>query len=227
MEITISLHGKRNGFIRITQKADEPVTYTAKGLSAASLIYAVTADGQVTPITEKINSKIIGILIVENGTIIMEGRVRFAQGSNSCAKRILMQKLQKSVQNPATNQKSKPSQALTDILQRSKQIFDTLDTKSIHIFNNAETPSRSAETTSRAVKKRNLFSDSYPNSNWRKIQHRRGGYHYEGVAQIANERLYITAIPTFMYSEAYFTKNGFFKTAVATDGTVYRMKIKR
>lgn len=210
MDLTIVLHGKYSGMIRLVHDGKSLRTFQ-RGIPPESRIFIVSGD---SPYLAEPNFRgaVHGILVTDSGyRVIMEGRARLAGGNNETAKAKL-----------SFMQSNEKSAALTEILERAQSLFSPI----------ADDNAAAAEHTDEKKQKRqntyNPFSSTYPNSSWKKVFHKNDrAYHIVGVANVAGEKLSITAVPINFYSESYFMSNGFVKIIRADDGTVCRMKVKR
>ncbi|MBQ9949555.1 MAG: hypothetical protein IJO93_02415 [Clostridia bacterium] len=212
MEMTVVLHGKYSGLINISCDKSG-VRYSSRGIPRDSSVYLVSGDMAYRP-DEKMRGNIDGVLVAdESGRIIMEGRVRFAKGSNEKAKAHLCYTSKIPV-------KEVHSAALDDILKRAEDVFSSTpcETDKSHTDDNVKAK----------PKGKNPFSSTYPDSVWQKVQHKNDrAYHLSGTARISGETLHITAVPIKFYSEAYFMANGFAKIVRSDDGVIYRMRVER
>lgn len=225
METVISLHGKRSGFIKIQHTLNGGLLFKSRGIPEGCKIYAVS--GSVPyPINEPIPGKICGIIVTNNsGAIIMEGRERMCLGTNEAAKKVLFSKM--NAQKSTAIQPVSRSAALADILERAKTVFAENTQYITADAQSGDSQDEDKKQKSTETKRFNPFSASYPDSSWKRINHRCGrGYHLEGTAYISGEKLQITAIPTYLFSEDWFNKNGYTKITSSASGINYRMRIK-
>ncbi len=214
MELIIGLHGKRNGFIRLYTDS-LGLHYMSRGIGENCSIYAVCS-GNPYPIEKADLSRIEGIIVADkNGAIVMEGRRRGMRGSNAAAKSILLRQAERSFHE----QNGSKSQALSEILEKAKELFsgNTAEEKPLPQPNRAKPVSNAY----------NPFFKTYPRSEWKRVRHRGGGFHLDGVIRIENEVLRAVAAPTWMYSEDFFTKNAYTRLVNADDGSTFRLRLQR
>ncbi len=214
MELIIGLHGKRNGFIRLYTDT-LGLHYISRGIGETNRIYAVCA-GNPYPIDKADLNRIEGIIVTDkSGAVVMEGRRRGVRGSNAAAKSIILRQAERSFHE----QDGSKSQALSEILEKAKELFseNTAEEKPLPQLN-SDKPVSSAY---------NPFFKTYPRSEWKRYRHRGGGFHLDGVIRIENEVLRAVAVPTWMYSEDFFTKRGYTRLVNADDGSTFRLKLQR
>lgn len=237
-EVIVNLHGRYRGFARLRYDGTNIIIST-KGEPENSEVYVAYKDKllSTTQLLEEKNidiSKIVGIIVFQNGRVIMEGALRGNNNSLMPFKRqieyeksthvrisIPAPQQTQAVYQPSQIRKNpnrQPSEALKEILEQAKEIFGE------------QTPIKPNTTYTSTSKPRqrnvyNPFSAIYPNSRWRIMQWRNIKY-LEGIVELEGERLHIQAIPSSNVSIDYMQGLGFTKLTKADNGTLYYMKIR-
>ncbi|NLB60979.1 MAG: hypothetical protein GX802_00890 [Clostridiales bacterium] len=246
----INLHGSFRGFSRIRYDGSS-ISVSSKGIPDDCELFFVYKNkaisyAQLTRENRIELINLVGVLVMQNGRIIMEGTVRGSNYNLSSVKRLIEyeqatliaeKKAQKVVkQQPTQPQQesviknkvairtphqatAKPkSEALQSILSQAKELFG-------EYVPEKKKNTDAANKNPRQNNVYNPFSATYPNSSWRAMRWRNLPY-LESIIELEGERLHIQALPSSNVSIDYMQSMGFTKLTKADDGRMFYMKIR-
>lgn len=250
-DIIINLHGQYRGFSRIRYDGSN-ILVSSKGTPNDCDMFFVYKNKTLSLAQFLNESKIelnslAGILIMQNGRIIMEGTVRGSNYNLSPVKRMIEYEQaatlaqRRGPQSAMHQQPAKPQQeSVLDsraanrmpVQKATKQKSEALQqilSQAKELFGEGKPEKQEKTTVENKTHKRNNtynpFSATYPNSSWRVSKWRNIQY-LESIIELEGERLHIQALPSSNVSIDYMQSLGFTKLTKADNGTMFYMKIR-